>query len=316
MDKKDLAVAIDFGATNLRIGLVDVAGNILEKRVKSIPFGNLSENEISNHLLNEIKDFLHEQGQENINRVKGVGMSVAGFVDSEKGLFFAPNIGGGKSIAAVDSIKKEICPFVIMYNDCNAAVLGEKIFGSDREKNNIVYLTISSGIGAGVVSGGRVMFGKNNGAGEVGHFVVDSTYNLSCGCGAGTGHWESLASGKNMPKFFEVWKASKEIISTFDSSSSEYIFSEATKGNIIALEFIEDLGKINGRGVTNIIRSYDPEVIILSGSIVLHNENLIIDYLKKNLDAIPNIPEIKISSLGEDAPLLGAAAAIFSETAA
>ena len=74
---------------------------------------------------------------------------------------------------------------------------------------------------------------------------------------------------------------------------------------------MEELGKINGRGLSNIIAAYDPEIIIFGGAVMLHNGDLVLKYAKKNIDKFLRLPELKITVLGENAPLLGAAAAVF-----
>ena len=142
--------------------------------------------------------------------------------------------------------------------------------------------------------------------------MVDTEYNLPCSCQKGHGHWEAYASGNNIPKFFRVWKEKNHLETRFPSAAKD-IFKAARKKDKVALKFMEEMGKINGRGISNVIAAYDPEIIILGGAVALGNGDLVLKYSKKYIDKFLRLPKIKITTLGENAPLLGAAAEIFSD---
>ncbi|TSA44565.1 ROK family protein [bacterium] len=165
---------------------------------------------------------------------------------------------------------------------------------------------MSSGIGGGAIVNNCLLLGKDGNAAEIGHMHVGSEYNLKCSCGKGRGHWEAYASGNNIPKFFRAWAKSRHSM-----PKAADIFDAARKKNKTALRFMEELGKINGRGLSNVIAAYDPEIIVLGGAVALNNGDLVLKYANNYIDKFLRWPKLEITSLGENAPLLGAAASVF-----
>jgi glucokinase len=103
-----------------------------------------------------------------------------------------------------------------------------------------------------------------------------------------------------------VWAKSRHSI-----SRAAEIFEAARKKDKIALKFMEELGKINGRGISNVVAAYDPEIIIFGGAVMLGSGDLVLKYAKKYIDKFLRLPKLEITSLGENAPLLGAASSVF-----
>jgi glucokinase len=305
-NENKLAIAVDIGGTNLRTAVVDGKGKIIAKNsAKTIQKGK-SGQVVANQVIGEIRKLISGY---DIKKFKGVGVSVAGPIDPKNGASInMPNINF-KMIPLVEPIKKAFRMPVILINDCNAGALGEKYFDAGRKFDNLVYITISSGVGGGAIVDGGLLQGKDQSAGEVGHMTVDTEYNLLCTCGKGRGHWEAYSSGNNIPKFFCAWAKKKCSGAPFLRLAKD-IFDEARKKDKTALKFMEDLGKINGRGISNVIAAYDPEIIVFGGAVMLENGEIMLKYAKKYVDKFLRIPELKISTLGENAPLLGAAASI------
>jgi glucokinase len=141
---------------------------------------------------------------------------------------------------------------------------------------------------------------------EIGHFTVDSTYNLKCGCGH-LGHWEGYASGRYIPQFFARWCELNDCsLTSHNLPRSEDIFRLAESSDPNVLHFIDELGRINGRGISNVIVAYDPEILILDGSVVLNNEPYVVSPMLKFIDRFLPLPKITTSHLKGLAPLLGA----------
>ncbi|MFA5871497.1 MAG: ROK family protein [Parcubacteria group bacterium] len=305
-NQKNLAIAVDIGATNFRTAIVDDKGRIIKKILtKTVRQGNNFA--ISKQITRETNLLLKDQSKANI---LGLGVSIAGPIDFKRGGSINPPNLYFNCIPIVDPLKKVFSFPVVLYNDCNVGVLAEKFFGEGKKISNVVYITMSTGVGGGVFMDGRLLLGKDGNAAEVGHITVDTQYNLTCTCKKGRGHWEAYASGRNIPKFFKAWTKGKNL-DFRKLNSAKDIFEEAKSGDKICLWFIEDLGKINGRGISNVIAAYDPELIVLGGSVVLNNKQLILKPALKNVDKFLRQPKIKVSILGEDAPLLGAAASVF-----
>jgi glucokinase len=306
INQKNLAIAVDIGATNLRTAIVDDKGVIKKKIIaKTVREGNSFA--ISKQVIGEINLLLKGEAK---NNIRGIGVSIAGPLDYKRGGSINPPNLNFKYIPIVGPLGKAF-PFpVVFYNDCNVGVLAEKFFGDGKKVKNVVYITISTGVGGGVFMDGRLLLGKDGNAAEVGHITVDTLYNLPCTCKYGSGHWEAYASGRNIPKFFKAW-AKKLNLDFRCPNSAKDIFDAAKVRNKICLGFIEELGKINGRGISNVIAAYDPELIVLGGSVILNNSQLILKPAQKHIEKFLRQPKIKVSILGENTPLLGAAASVF-----
>lgn len=307
--KKSLAIAVDIGGTNLRTAIVDGKGEIIAKNVVRTARRGKSGQVVADQVIEEIRKLI---GGENIKKYKGIGVSIGGPIDYEKGASINPPNMNFSYVPIVGPLKKAFRLPVNLSNDCNVAVLGEKYFGAGKKFSNLVYITISSGIGGGAIVNNNLLLGKDGSAAEIGHMVVDTEYSLFCTCKKGWGHWEAYASGNSIPRFFRAWMEKKKRGKiNFDHRKAADIFAAARKKNKVALGFMEELGRMNGRGLSNVIAAYDPELIILGGAVALNNFGLIMKYAKPNIDKFLKIPKIIRSPLSENVPLLGAAALVF-----
>ena len=202
---------------------------------------------------------------------------------------------------------------VYLHNDTTAGVIGER-FHSARNPDDMVYLTISTGIGAGIAVDGHIMSGWDGNAGEVGHFAIDPAGRLTCGCGR-DGHWEAYTSGAGIPRYTR-WLANNEAshLETdlpLDSPDFTAVDVFAAKGqDPLADHVIERVGEWNALGVANVVHAYAPLVISIGGAVALNNESAILDPLTESLEGLvmSNVPQIQLTSLGEDVVLQGALA--------
>ena len=297
-------IAVDLGGTNVRVALVsEITGEIIKKIVAMTKIEGSSPLLIADDITEKIRQLTTPEERKEI---RGIGISSAGPLDLRKGVLLNPPNISFPSVPLVQPIREALGLPVYLINDCRAGVLGETCFGAGKGCENVVYITISTGIGGGAVINGKLLLGRDGNATEIGHFFVDTRYGIRCGCG-NYGHWEGYASGKNIPKFFRRWcdsEAHNDV--AFDCSTSESIFAAAKNSDPLALRFLEALGEINGRGISNVLVAYNPELIILDGAVVQYNQNYIVPYLKKNIDHYLTVPEIRVSTLDGLAPLLGA----------
>jgi len=157
----------------------------------------------------------------------------------------------------------------------------------------------------------HLLRGQNYNAAEIGRFIVDTKYNLLCGCKKGYGHWEGYCSGNNMPRFFKYWLKSNRIKKKYPVKTAKDIFDLAKKADKIILKFLEEVGQINARGISNVIIAYDPKIIIIGGAVFLNNKKFILPHIKKNIDKYLVPPKIIATPLKENTCLLGAAALVF-----
>ena len=313
-------VGVDIGATNLRIALATDKGDLISRITRPTPrSGNeLTIAEIIRDLINKI---ISDKGIK-LDDLKGIGIGTIGPLDIKRGrVVNTPNIPI-HSFELLEPLRDWFKIPIYVVNDCVAAVWGEAIFGVGRGFQNIVYVTLSTGIGAGAIVDGNLLLGKDGNAHEVGHIVIDYRAKLRCNCG-GYGHWEAYTSGVNIPKFIN-YLLSTWSLTTQDRNSELYklyiegklttksLFLLGKKGDPLALKIIDELGKINACGLASVINVYDPELLTLGGSISLNNPELILKPIIKYIDMyiINRKPLIKLTPLGHDVVLLGAIALV------
>jgi len=269
-------LCIDVGGTNTLFGLGN--GDFEEvRRVKTKDFLDDVEGTVESVL-----------GGKSVSEVEDVAVAVAGPVDVERGLFYPPNIDKD-----VVRIREKLGKFgsVSIVNDCAAAVLGEYHYGESAE--SLLYVTISSGIGAAYIEDGRLVEGFDGNFGEVGHMKVGDS--LECGCG-GIGHWEAYCSGDNIPKMAEK-------LHNLKLDHPKDIFElETEKARKSRQEFNEKMRT----GFVNLINMYNPEKIIFGGAVALNHFETIQEGLKAVEDeAVNDIPEMCLCGLGDNAVLHG-----------
>ncbi len=313
------ALAVDLGATNIRIALGDKEGNILRKITEKININNGSKG-IANQVIGLINS-LHVDYKE----VKGVGIGSLGPLDIKRGMILiAPNLPFN-NIPIRDPIEKAFKVPIHFLNDCSAAVLGEKMFGLGDGIDNLAYITISSGIGCGAYVNGTLITGKDGNAAEMGHTCIDLSGTLECGCGR-KGHWEAYCSGNNIPNYVKFWIKNNDAQADFEKSklgklsnrnlenvNAKMVYGAAKEGDEICLKIVEKLGLLNAIGIANVIAAYDPELITIGGSVTLNNTKLVLEPIKRFIKdlSVNRIPEIKVTPLGHDIVLYGALAMNF-----
>lgn len=233
-----------------------------------------------------------------INDIDRVAVAAAGPLDRDRGVFYPPNI----DLEEVQ-IKRPLEAFgdVRIVNDCTAAVLGEYYYG-DHSVDNLLYVTISSGIGAGLIVDGNLVEGWNGNFGEVGHMQVGED-SRDCGCG-GEDHWEAYCSGNSLPRTAE--KTTGE-----DFRDARQVFEKAGNGDKAAEKTLERMNEINAKAFANLVNLYNPEKIVLGGAVALnHPEEVIEPILPGIKEQIANeAPEVEKCTLEEEAVLHGLRAA-------
>ncbi|MFB6188807.1 MAG: ROK family protein [Halapricum sp.] len=205
---------------------------------------------------------------------------------------------------------------VYLHNDTIAGVIGERFY-SERNPDSMVYLTISTGIGAGVCVDGHVLSGWDGNAGEVGHITLDPDRVMECGCGK-RGHWEAYCSGNNIPRYAKVlyeegdWET--EMALADEDFSAVDLYDHAGEDEF-ADYVIERLNRWNTQGVANVIHSFAPLVIYVGGGVAINNEELVLDPIRERLDdhVFINMPDIKLTNLGDDVGLKGALASALTQ---
>jgi glucokinase len=200
-------------------------------------------------------------------------------------------------------------------NDCNAAVIGEHLYGAGKGLDNIFYVTLSTGLGGGAIVDGNPLNGKDGNAPEIGHLTLDPDSELVCGCGC-RGHWEAYCSGANIPNFARILLRNRDLEEglllkmvggDLGKLTSEMIFDAARRRDGDAVFIVDEVGKANAVGFANIVNAFDPELITIGGSVAMNNPELIVEPIKRRIDKhlINRKPEIRLTPLGADVVLFG-----------
>ncbi len=264
---KKYALGIDIGGTKISISVGDKNGHIFESRILPTLTGSKTRQGIQ-ELLTQLGQIASEPRFK--NKICGVGIGLPGPVDSKKGIVpFSPNLQSWKNLPLKKIIQKKLKLPVSMCNDANAAALGEKIFGQGAG-SDFVYMTVSTGIGAGVVIDGKLLEGASFVAGEVGHMKIVPRGEL-CKCGA-RGCLEAYASGTAIGRLARKTLTPRQIQQVLSYSDADAISAKvlgrAAKRNFQpAIRVYETAGFYLGIGIANLLNLLNPEKIILGGGV-------------------------------------------------
>lgn len=305
-------IAVDIGGTHIRAALYPQQGStpLQQVRIPTVASGQ-SPLERMVQLIRQIWP--------QSNDVLSIAIASPGFIDSSAGLVMsAPNIAGWNNLPVSEIVSKQFGVPVFLGNDANLAVMGEYLFGSGRGHQDILYLTISTGIGGGIISNGRLVEGGHGLAGELGHVTIEPDGPI-CACGK-KGHLEALSSGTAISRYLEQQVAAGRF-STFKPGSApnaKAIADAAREGDSLSIETYERAGFYLGRAVADFLAIFNPSLVILGGG-VAQSGDLLFAPMKRSLDQHVVAPEylqgltISTASLGDDTGLLGALALQYSK---
>ncbi len=310
--KKLYSIGVDIGGTNTDIGLVDSEGLCLEMlRIKTALFTDV--NLYVDALINNIRLLITKN---DIPEITGIGIGVpngnyyTGCVENAVNLNFKGKIDLRKLI------QKSIPVEVIVTNDANAAAYGEMIYGGAKKMKNFIMFTIGTGVGSGIVVDGKLVYGHDGNAGEIGHTIIFPE-GRPCNCGR-KGCLEQYTSARGIRKTcIEMMKNIEDHTGLEDVISHDYGFKAITKaamnGNQLANQVLAKTGEILGLALANSVAYTSPEAIFLMGG-PLKAGNILLDPIRKSFDEnllsiYKGKTQILVSKLKEnEAAILGAAA--------
>jgi glucokinase len=301
-------IAVDIGGTQLRAALYPEDG--LEPLVKRIVPTEFELEKPEDRLL----DLITSVWPANHN-VKKIGVGVAGPVNPNTGeVFYAPNISGWMNFPLGDMIEKKFNTITLVGNDANLAALGEWKYGAGVGHHDLIYLTISTGIGGGIIIDDRLLVGPRGIAGEVGHITVLPDGPM-CGCGK-RGHLEAVASGTGIANYVRLQLAnsrSSVMAGSDQNITSRMVKEAADKGDELALEAFEYAGKFLGLAIADLLHLFEPTMVVLGGGVTKAGEYLM-KPVRKSLNEGVFSPEylrgfeMALAKLGDQAGLVGALA--------
>ncbi|SHG44869.1 ROK family protein [Halobaculum gomorrense] len=305
-------VGVDLGATNLRAAVGDDRANIVARAETATP--RTSGIAITEAVLGVAREACARAGIDPAD-VTAAGVASIGPLDLAEGAIDSPaNITDIGRVPLVGPLSELLdTDEVHLHNDTVAGVIGER-FNSDRNPDDMAYVTISSGLGAGVCVDGHVLSGWDGNAGEVGHMVVDPDGAMSCGCGR-DGHWEAYCSGNNIPEYAKHLARTEAADVATDLSLDDPDFSavdvfEMHGSDPLADYVIDRVADWNVIGFTNLANAYAPLVVRVGGAVALNNPDLVLDPVREHLEetTFVNVPDVRLTEMGDDVVLRGALA--------
>lgn len=313
MEKK-YVVGVDLGGTKIYTALVNLDGEIV-KKVTVKTEAEKGEKSVMEKLLNTIDHVLENV---DLDEVRAIGVGSPGPLDVEKGLIvYTPNLPF-KNFNIVGPIKEKYNIDTYLDNDANVATLSEFMFGSGKGSKNMVFVTVSTGIGGGAIINGNIYRGSTSNALEIGHITVMQG-GPRCGCG-NTGCAEALASGTAIGKRAKEALDSKVETSlrNYESVSATEVFIEAERGDKVSQEILNNALSYLGITMANIANSFDPDMIVVGGG-VSQAGKIVFDMIDKEMErrCLTNIYDnckVKPALLGSRAGVLGAAALAILES--
>jgi len=306
-----LTVGVDVGGTKVAAGVVDEQGQVLARvrRATTATVPGAAEKVIT--------DVVSELGAS--FPVEAVGVGAAGLVDETRSVVrFAPNLGWREQPLRAQLERATGLP-VVVENDANAAAWAEYRFGAARGRDDVVMLTVGTGIGGALVMGGRLHRGRYGLAGEVGHLVLDKD-GRHCGCGR-RGCWEQYASGNALLRTARNRAAqdrerARVLLSYGDGTpegvAGPHVTAAAEAGDPVAMETFEEVGYWLGRGMAELAAVLDPGSYVVGGGVSEAGELLLAPARREfvahlvGADVRP-LAEILPAALGNLAGLVGAA---------
>ncbi|MHA1595434.1 MAG: ROK family protein, partial [Candidatus Baldrarchaeia archaeon] len=179
------AIGIDIGATWVRVAIGSEDGELLGRVVEKT--SKFPGTDIVRWLADTISALMQKVS---VKKISGIGIGSIGPLDIRRGMILTPVNAPLRNVNLVSPLRKKFSVPVYLVNDATAGVIGEKMYGRGEKYENIVYVTLSTGIGGGVYVDGNLLIGKDGNAAEIGHMVIDMEGKLVCGCGK-RGHWEA-----------------------------------------------------------------------------------------------------------------------------
>lgn len=310
-------VGVDLGGTQIRAVLTDAEGNKIA-RAQRLTKAEKGPKAVIDRILKTIEDVLAKADRE----VAGIGIGAPGPIDPTTGtLYDPPNLPGWEAISLTERIEEAFRRPVLAGNDANVAALGEHRFGAGQGVDDLVYVTVSTGIGGGIISHGRLLTGARGFAGEIGHQTLKPDGPL-CGCGQ-PGHLEALASGTAIGRDARqairdgARSAMTELAGSVENITAKTAAEAAARGDATALEIVRQAAFYIGLGLTNVIHLIEPERIVIGGGVSQAGDFLfepIRETVSHSLmsDVYQGV-EIVPAALGDDVGLLGAVALVLSD---
>ncbi|NWK67165.1 MAG: ROK family protein [Sediminibacterium sp. Gen4] len=314
-----LAIGIDIGGTGTKFGIVDRVGNVLFSSEMSTRKHAEVETFID-ELYNHLSDLIAKAG--GVGRMKGIGVGAPNGNYYTGTIEYAPNLPWKGIIPLAKMIEDKFKLPVTLTNDANAAAIGEMMYGAAKGMNDFIMITLGTGVGSGIVANGKLVYGHDGFAGELGHTIIIPDGRMHEGTGK-KGSLESYASATG------VRLTTLELLEKSDQPSwlrnvpvdeidSKKVYDAAMEGDELAKSIFEYTGKILGLALANFVMFSSPEAIVLFGGLTKAGDLILKptrESMEENLiQVFQNKVKILVSHLKEsDAAILGASALVWEK---
>lgn len=285
-------IAVDLGGTKLIAALVDAAGTV-SHRMK-IPVASGDVHATVDQIARAVEEVTHASGKSRIE-IRAVGVIVPGIYFASTGEAWAPNLWRHANVPLRAELERELKLPIRIDSDRAGYVMGERWLGAARGLNDVVFLAVGTGIGAGIISGGRLVRGAADISGAVGWFALNPEYRevyRELGC------WEAEGAGPAIARRLGVYSAEEVVV-------------RARAGDAAAKQAVEHSAMYLGMGISNIVSIMNPEMIVLGGGL-MQAADVFLEPIRQTVaqwaqPVAAKQVRIEITQLGEDAGLLGAA---------
>jgi glucokinase len=311
----EIVLATDLGGTNLRMAAIDRAGNILHRTKHDTP-----KSDRTDEIVRAITDAAEEcrRAVENNGEIAAVGAAVPATTNSTDGIILkAPNLPALDGFRFSAVISDELNLPVILENDANSAAVGEHWMGASKGFENSVCVTLGTGVGGGIVLGGRVLRGVDGTAGEVGHICVEPL-GAPCGCGS-RGCVEQYSSASAIVRLVGELENQypKSVLHNKSRRTSLDVYEAGRTGDELALEVFRQMGFYLGIALADLVNVLNPEVIVIGGGAAA-GWDLFINHVRDQIHyrafrEPAQRAKLVRAELGDDAGILGAAYLAFEK---
>lgn len=298
---------VDIGGTTVKMGFLDIQGNLLDKW--EIP--TRKENGGENILPDVARSIEEKLKKDNIAKedVAGIGVGVPGPVSGDGVVHRAVNLGWGEfnvndKLTALTGIKS------MAGNDANVAALGEMWKGGGQGYSDMVMVTLGTGVGGGIIIGGKILAGSTGAGGEIGHIHVNDSEERTCGCG-NKGCLEQYASATGISYLATQHKKNWNGQTVLkDDLSAKAVFDGVKAGDALCIEVAKDFGETLGKGLAVIASVVNPEAFVIGGGVSKAGE-VLLSYIRPSFDKYAfhgaRGAKLLLATLGNDAGMYGAA---------
>jgi glycyl-radical enzyme activating protein/glucokinase-like ROK family protein len=318
---KPYAVGIDVGGTKIAAGVLDRSMNVLSVHVTKEHAGQLPA---------QVVDTIERAYWETLNQARippsdiaGIGLSFAGHTDGRRGVVLtSSNMPEWDQVPLRDIVAKRLDQHVLLDNDANFAAVAEHRYGAGRGAADLVYITFSTGVGMGILVGGKLYQGHTGTAGEIGHTVVEADgRRCSCGkrgclmayaCGIALRNraWERIQAGEETALRDTAWDDPQLI-------NGELICEVAARGDPLAQDLIISTGRYLGIALSTVVQVLNPELIVIGGGLTNIGSMLLdpcLESLRQNIHPVLwGAGRIVLGRFQQNVSIIGGAAAVFSE---